>query len=86
MATVVVAAESEGCYRRMAKGLIASAVLAYNKDNMMLLVQAVRSGNQGLSAKYSDQELTVFLKPQQIRSHVRCITHGVEVSVIFILV
>lgn len=60
---------------------LAGAVLAYNKDNMMLLAKAVRSANQELYATYSDEEMIAFLKPCQIRSYVRRITRGVEVSV-----
>lgn len=63
---------------------LAGAVLAYNKADMMLLVQAVRSGNPELYARYSDEGMMSFLKPHQIRSYVRRITRGVEVSVIFI--
>ncbi|RXN13747.1 hypothetical protein ROHU_009480 [Labeo rohita] len=151
LTTVVVAAESEGCYRRMAKGLmgrferarapaptviyadnnccrdsgssflenlfgdwvqkgtvvrldirhwlhrwdavvikqshakygvfmsaLAGAVLAYYKDDMMLLIQAVRKGNQELYASLPDEDMIAFLKPHQIRSYVRRITRGVE--------
>ncbi|KAE8277226.1 hypothetical protein D5F01_LYC24924 [Larimichthys crocea] len=56
---------------------LAGAVLAYNKVDMMLLVQAVRSGNPELYARYSDKEMMAFLKPHQIRSYVRRITRGV---------
>ncbi|XP_059215959.1 uncharacterized protein LOC131993903 [Centropristis striata] len=157
LTTVVVAAESEGCYARMAKGLIArfrranapapkviyadnnccrdsgssfleslfadwvqqgavvrldirhwlhrwdavvikqshakyglfmsalaGAVLAYNKTDMMLLVQAVRSGNRELYGRYSDEEMIAFLKPHQVRSYVRRITRRVVVSVTLI--
>uniref|UniRef100_A0A0F8AU07 C2H2-type domain-containing protein n=1 Tax=Larimichthys crocea TaxID=215358 RepID=A0A0F8AU07_LARCR len=65
---------------------LAGAVLAYNKVDMMLLVQAVRSGNPELYARYSDKEMMAFLKPHQIRSYIRRITRGVVVSVILILV
>ncbi|XP_059211541.1 uncharacterized protein LOC131990158 [Centropristis striata] len=44
---------------------LAGAVLAYNKTDMMLLVQAVRSGNGELYARYSDEEMIAFLKPHQ---------------------
>lgn len=57
------------------------AVLAYNKDDMMLLGKAVRSGNQELYATYSDEEMISFLKPCQIRSYIRRITCGVDISV-----
>lgn len=63
---------------------LAGAVLAYNKADMMLLVQAVRSGNQELYARYSDEEMMAFLKPHQVRLYVRRITRGVVVSVILI--
>lgn len=65
---------------------LAGAVLAYNKADMMLLVQAVRIGSPELYARYSDEEMMAFLKPHQIRSYVRRITRGVVVSVILILV
>ncbi|XP_043980688.1 uncharacterized protein LOC122835588 [Gambusia affinis] len=151
LTTVVVAAESEGCYRRMAKGLmarfdragapapiiiyadsnccrdsgssfleklfadwvqkgtvvrldirhwlhrwdavvikqshakyglfmsaLAGAVLAYNRDDMSLLIQAVRQGNLELYGRLSDEDMMAFLKPHQIRSYVRRITRGVE--------
>ncbi|XP_063743783.1 uncharacterized protein LOC134867272 isoform X2 [Eleginops maclovinus] len=149
--TVVVAAESEGCYRRMARGLIArfqrakapapkiiyadnnccrdsgssfletlfhdwvqegtairldvrhwlhrweavvikqshakygvfmsalaGAVMAYNRDDMMLLVQAVRNGNPDLYVNHGDVEMIHFLKPHQVKAYVRRITRGVE--------
>lgn len=63
---------------------MAGAVLAYNKADMMLLVQAVRNGNPELYGRYSDEEMMAFLKPHQIRSYVRRITRGVVVSVAFI--
>ncbi|XP_073715797.1 uncharacterized protein [Misgurnus anguillicaudatus] len=59
---------------------MAGAVLAYNKADMMLLVQAVRNGNPELYGRYSDEEMMAFLKPHQIRSYVRRITRGVAVS------
>ncbi|CAL8324430.1 unnamed protein product [Merluccius merluccius] len=132
LTTVVVASESEGCYARMARGLMArfcranvpapkhlfgdwvkqgtvirldirhwlhrwdavvikqshakygvfmsamaGAVLAYNKADMMLLVQAVRFGNPEMYDRYTDQEMMAFLKPHQVRSYVRRITRGV---------
>lgn len=63
---------------------MAGAVLAYNKADVMLLVQAVRNGNPELYGRYSDEEMMAFLKPHQIRSYVRRITRGVVVSVVFI--
>ncbi|XP_073718294.1 uncharacterized protein [Misgurnus anguillicaudatus] len=57
---------------------LAGAVLAYNKSDMMLLIQAVRKGNQELYGKLSDEDMIAFLKPHQIRSYVRRITRGVE--------
>ncbi|XP_077075149.1 uncharacterized protein LOC143726049 [Siphateles boraxobius] len=57
---------------------LAGAVLAYNKDDMMLLIQAVRKGNQEMYAGLSDEDMIAFLKPHQIRSCVRRITRGVE--------
>lgn len=59
---------------------LAGAVLAYYKDGMMLLIQAVRKGNQELYASLSDEDMIAFLKPHQIRSYVRWITRGVEVK------
>ncbi|TKS88157.1 hypothetical protein D9C73_022281 [Collichthys lucidus] len=58
---------------------LAGAVLAYNKADMM--VQAVRSGNPELYARYSDEEMMALLKPHQIRSYVRRITRRVVISV-----
>ena len=65
---------------------MAGAVLAYNKADMMLLVQAVKLGNKELYDRYTDEEMMAFLKPQQVRSYVRRITRGVGVSVVFIFI
>lgn len=59
---------------------LAGALLAYYKDDMMLLIQAVRKGNQELYASLSDEDMIAFLKPHQIRSYVRRITRGIEVK------
>ncbi|XP_053722192.1 uncharacterized protein LOC128759342 [Synchiropus splendidus] len=71
--TVVVASESEGCYARMARGLMAR----FERANAPA-PKAVRNGAPELYAKCSDQEMMAFLKPHQIRSYVRRITRGVE--------
>lgn len=60
---------------------MAGAVLAYNKGDMLLLVQAVRKGNEQLYANHTDQQMLAFLKPSQIKSYVRRITRGVEVTI-----
>lgn len=65
---------------------MAGAVLAYNREDMMLLVQAVRLGNSEMYDRYTDQEMMAFLKPHQVRSYVRRVTHGVVVSVVFIFI
>ena len=65
---------------------MAGAVLAYNKADMMLLVQAVKLGNKELYDRYTDEEMMAFLKPHQVRSYVRRITRGVGVSVVFIFI
>lgn len=62
---------------------MAGAVLAYNRADMTLLVQAVRLGNSMMYDRYTDQEMMAFLKPHQVRSYVRRITRGVVVSVVF---
>ncbi len=41
-------------------------MLAYNKADMILLVQAVRNGNPELYGRYSDEEMMAFLKPHQV--------------------
>lgn len=76
----VVIKQSHAKYRAFMSAM-AGAVLAYNKGDMMFLVQAVRSANQELYAKYSDEEMIAFLKTHQIKSYVRRITRGLEVSV-----
>ena len=66
---------------------MAGAVLAYNKEDMMLPIQAVRLGNTELYDRYTGEEMKAFLKPHQVRSNVRRITRGVirlTVSVFFI--
>ena len=63
---------------------MAGAVLAYNKEDIMLPIQAVRLGNTELYDRYTGEEMKAFLKPHQVRSNVRRITRGVAVSVFFI--
>ena len=46
---------------------------------MMLLVKAVRSGNEAMYASYSDEQMLSHIKPYQLKSYVRRITRGVEV-------
>ncbi|XP_078598011.1 LOW QUALITY PROTEIN: uncharacterized protein LOC144874060 [Branchiostoma floridae x Branchiostoma japonicum] len=57
---------------------LAGAVLAYNRQDMMLLVQAVRNGNPDLYTDHSDEEMVPLLKPHQIKAYVRRVTRGVE--------
>lgn len=58
---------------------LAGAVMAYNRDDMMLLVQAVRNGNPDLYTNHAEEEMIHFLKPHQVKAYVRRITRGVEV-------
>ncbi|XP_071957785.1 uncharacterized protein [Antedon mediterranea] len=63
---------------------LAGAILAYNKDDMLKLVGAVRNSNEELYSQYSDQQMMYFVKPYQLKSYVRRITRGVEVSAVTI--
>lgn len=58
---------------------MAGAVLAYNKQDMELLAQAVRNGNEEMYAHFSDEQMMGFVKPYQIKQYVRRVTRGVEV-------
>lgn len=58
---------------------LAGAILAYNKEDMLLLVRAIRNGNE-IYSQYSDEQMLPFVKPHQLKSYVRRITRGVEVS------
>ena len=46
---------------------------------MMLLVKAVRSGNEEMYASYSDEQMLAYIKPYQLKSYVRRITRDVQV-------
>ena len=59
---------------------MAGAVLAYNKEDMTLLIQAVRAGNPDLYSKRDDDQMMGILKPHQVKSYVRRVTRGVNVS------
>ena len=59
---------------------LAGAILAYNKDDMLQLIKAVRMGSEELYSQYRDEQMIAFLKPYQIRSYVRRVTRGVEVG------
>ncbi|PIK46808.1 hypothetical protein BSL78_16307 [Apostichopus japonicus] len=58
---------------------LAGAILAYNKEDMLLLVRAIRNGNE-IYSHYSDEQMLPFVKPHQLKSYVRRITRGVEES------
>ena len=58
---------------------LAGAILAYNKDDMLMLVKAVRKGNEELYSQYTDQQMLSFIKPYQLKCYVRRVTRGVEV-------
>ncbi|PIK55913.1 hypothetical protein BSL78_07183 [Apostichopus japonicus] len=58
---------------------LAGAILAYNKEDMLLLVRAIRNGNE-IYSQYSDEQMLPFVKPHQLKSYVRRITRGVEES------
>ena len=60
---------------------LAGAILAYNKGDMLLLIDAVRKGNEEMYSKYSDQEMISYVKPHQLKSYVRRVTRGVEVGI-----
>ena len=62
---------------------LAGALLAYNKEDMLLLIKAVRMGNVELYAKYRDEEMISFVKPYQLKSYVRRVTRGVEVRPLY---
>ncbi|KAI8503768.1 hypothetical protein Bbelb_187390 [Branchiostoma belcheri] len=55
---------------------LAGAVLAYKRDDMMLLVRAVRNGDPDSYPKCSDEEMISFVKPHQIKPYVRRITRA----------
>jgi len=59
---------------------MAGAVLAYNKEDMLLLIRAVRSSNEEVYAQYSEEQMISFVRPYQLKSYVRRVTRGVEVS------
>ena len=50
-----------------------------HRDDMMLLVKAVRSGNEEMYASYSDEQMLAHIKPYQLKSYVRRVTRDVEV-------
>ncbi|KAI8485803.1 hypothetical protein Bbelb_363550 [Branchiostoma belcheri] len=57
---------------------LAGAVLAYNREDMMLLVRAVRNEDPDTYSQYSDEQMIGFVKPHQIKCYVRRITRGIE--------
>lgn len=59
---------------------LAGAVLAYNSQDLELLIRGVRQGNEELYSQYSDEQMVAFLKPYQLKTYVRRVTRGVEVS------
>ena len=48
---------------------------------MMLLVKAIRSGNEEMYARFSDEQMLAYIKPYQLKSYIRRITRGVEVCI-----
>ena len=63
---------------------LAGAILAFNRDDVMKLVNAVRKGKDDLYARYTNEQMMSFLKPHQLKSYVRRVTRGVEVHFLFI--
>ena len=59
---------------------MAGAVLAYNRKDIDQLVRAVRQRNEPLYSQYSDEQMVAFLTSYQLKSYVRRVTRGVEVS------
>ena len=64
---------------------MAGALLAYNKEDMLLLIRAVRMGNDEMYSNYRDEEMISFVKPYQLKSYVRRVTRGVEVRTLYSL-
>ena len=58
---------------------LAGAILAYNRDDMLRLVGALKRGKE-LYSQYTDEQMLSFVKPHQLKSYVRRVTRGVEVS------
>ena len=59
---------------------LAGAILAYNKDDMLKLVKAIRKGDEELFSKYTDEQMLSFIKRHQLKSYVRRVTRGVQVG------
>lgn len=65
---------------------LAGAILAYNKEDILKLVEAIRKGDEEMYSKYSDDQMLSFIKPHQLKSYVRRVTRGVQVSRISCLI
>ena len=61
---------------------LAGAILAYNKDDILKLVKAIRKGDEELYSKYTDEQMLSFIKRHQLKSYVRRVTRGVQVGII----
>ena len=59
---------------------LAGAILAYNKEDIMKLVKAIRKGDEKLYSKYTDEKMLSFIKHHQLKCYVRRVTRGVQVS------
>lgn len=64
----------------MFKSALAGAILAYNWQDMQMLISAVRQGNKELYSGYSDKDMIAFLKPNQVANYVRRVTRSVQVN------
>eukprot|EP00057_Strongylocentrotus_purpuratus_P015139 XP_011669613.1 PREDICTED: uncharacterized protein LOC105440781 [Strongylocentrotus purpuratus] len=59
---------------------LAGAILAYNSDDMKLLISAIRHGDHDKFSSISDADMLSFVKPYQAASYVRRVTRGVQES------
>lgn len=59
---------------------LAGSILAYNSDDMKLLISAIRNGDNDKISIISDADMLSFMKPYQAASYVRRVTRGVKVS------
>ena len=59
---------------------LAGAILAYNKQDMDLLIRAIKNGNPEKYGNLRDEEMLSFVKPYQAASYVRRVTRGVQAS------
>lgn len=59
---------------------LAGSILAYNSDDMKLLISAIGNGVNEKISIISDADMLSFVKPYQAASYVRRVTRGVQVS------